>query len=177
MRTLGTGVMIEPQYQDVSGPVVKIAYLAKADFDASEYYRRLAAFVGYLGKQGKGEDGDHAAYFGPEGEAIDLDAFLAEAWRAPYCFEIIVSPGPETAPQLPMQEYVQGWMQMVWRDLGVSPRWLGVVHYDEPEHIHGQLLLIGATRWGEPFRIARPYIAEGLRARATELQALYLGDI
>ena len=177
MRTLGAGVLIEPPYQDVHGPVVKVKFLAKADFSPSEYYRRLAAFVGYLGKAGKGEAGDEAEYFGPEGEAIDLHGFLAEAWRSPYCFEIIVSPGTETAPQLPMQEFVQGWMQMVGRDLGVSPRWLGVVHYDEPEHIHGQLLLIGATRWGEPFRIARPYIAVGLCARASELVDLYGIDV
>jgi type IV secretory pathway VirD2 relaxase len=176
MRTLGTGVFIEPQYRAVNGPVVKVQFLAKADFTPQEYYRRLAAYVGYLGKEGKGEDGDAAEYFGPEGEAVDLQTFLAEAWRAPYNFEIIISPGPETAPNLPMQEYIQGWMLMVQQDLGVPLRWVGVIHHDTRD-LHSQLLLVGMSRTGQPFRISRQYIAEGLRARAAELRDLYLGEV
>jgi type IV secretory pathway VirD2 relaxase len=176
MRTLGTGVLIEPQYRAVSGPVVKVQFLAKADFTPQEYYRRLATYVGYLGKAGKGEHGESAEYFGPEGEAVDLQAFLAEAWRAPYCFELIISPGPDTAPRLPMQEYVQGWMLMVQQDLRVSLRWLATIHHDTRD-VHGQLLLIGASRQGQPFRLDRRYITEGLRSRAAELQSLYLGEL
>ena len=78
MRTRGAGVLIASEYQGVSGPVVKVQFLAKADFTPQEYYRRLAAYVGYLGQSGKGEHGDEAEYFGPEGEAIDLDTFYPD---------------------------------------------------------------------------------------------------
>jgi type IV secretory pathway VirD2 relaxase len=176
MRTLGTGVLIEPHYQAVSGPVVKVQFLAKADFTPQEYYRRLATYVGYLGKEGKGEHGESAEYFAPEGEAVDVQAFLAEAWRAPYNFEIIVSPGPDIAPNLPMQEYIQGWMLMVQQDLGVPLRWVATIHYDTRD-VHAKLLLVGMSRTGQPFRISREYIAEGLRARAAELCDLYLGEV
>lgn len=176
MRTLGTGVSIPKAYEEIRGPVVRVQYLRKWDYDGGEYYRRLVTFAGYIAKTGKGEAGDHAEHFGKDGEPVDVEAFLAEAWRAPINFEVMLSPRRDAAAHLPMQEYVQVWMQQVEADLRGPLRWIASVHYDEGSHVHAHILLIGYAQGVGPFRIASPYIMHGMRARAAEIQAWYLGD-
>jgi hypothetical protein len=172
MRTVGKGIAIPPEYQHVSRPVVRVRVLYQADYTASEWYEKLVKFSKYLVKEGKGQDGP-ATHFGPG--AADVQGFLAQAWRSPHNFQLVVSPASHDGHRLPLQEYAEVFMHQVQQDLRIPLLWLGSCHYDTDEP-HFQALLCGTSATGQVFRIARPYISDHLRSRAAEVQAWYLGD-
>jgi hypothetical protein len=108
MRTLGVSVLIDPQYREATSPVVRVLVVYRADFDAAEYYRRLATFANYLVKDGKGGD-DPEEHFGPG--AVDVPGFLAQAWCTPHNCMIMPCPDTVHGHQLPLQEFTEVWMQ------------------------------------------------------------------
>jgi type IV secretory pathway VirD2 relaxase len=74
-----------------------------------------------------------------------------------------------------MREYAEVWMQQVEADLGIRLTWIGSIHRDTDEP-HFQALMLRTSPTGAPFRIARPYISEGMRARAAEVLSWYVGN-
>jgi type IV secretory pathway VirD2 relaxase len=174
MRTLGKAVDIPPEYLGRSSPIVRVCVRRRVDFETAEWYAVNAAFTHYLSKDGKGDDGGVAEPFGPG--AQDLDTFIAEAWRAPHTFQLIVSPAQDASTRLPLREFAESLMRQYDADLGVPLMWIGAVHFDTDEP-HFQALLLGTTQTGDAFRISGHYIAEGMRARTAEVQAWYLGDV
>jgi type IV secretory pathway VirD2 relaxase len=172
MRTVGKGIAIAPKYRHVTTPVVRVRVLYRADYAASEWYEKLVKFTRYLVKDGKGQE-QPATHFGPG--AADVQAFVAQAWRSPHNFQLIVSPERAHGHRLPLQEYAEVFMQQVQQDLSLPLNWIGSCHYDTDEP-HFQALLCGTSTTGHVYRIARPYISEHLRSRAAEVQAWYLGD-
>jgi hypothetical protein len=173
MRTVGKGIAMAPEYQHVSTPVVRLRVLYQADYTASEWYEKLVKFARYLVKDGKGGT-DHAEHFGPG--AADVQAFLRLAWASVHNFQLIVSPEPEHSSQLDLREYAETFMQQVQTDLGIRLTWIGAIHRDTDQP-HFQALLVGTSPGGQPFRIARPYISEGMRARAAEVLSWYVGNV
>jgi type IV secretory pathway VirD2 relaxase len=110
-----------------------------------------------------------------EGEAVDIRAFLARLWSAPWVFKIILSPAAERSVNLPLQEYAQAWMQAVERDLHCRVDWVGGAHFDT-DTPHVQFLVSGRTRGGQTVQLDRGYISHGVRARASEILSLYKGS-
>jgi hypothetical protein len=71
----------------------------------NDHYHRLIAYTWYLRKDGKGPDGGPGEHFTREGETVDIPAFLARLWKAPWCFKIILSPAAERSVDLPLEKY------------------------------------------------------------------------
>jgi type IV secretory pathway VirD2 relaxase len=168
MRTRGAGALIPIEYQDVTSPVVRLQVI----YRPNQHYHEFAAYVAYLSKHGKGEDGGPGEHFTRDGQEPDIPAFLKRLWKTPWCFKVIVSPTTETGTHLPLRDIAQSWMQQVEADLGVKLDWVAGAHYDTDQP-HVQLLWSGRTLAGELVRIDREYIGHGLRARAAELIDLY----
>lgn len=91
MRTRGAGAAIPFAYQDVTSPVVRLPVV----YRPNQHYHELAAYVAYLAKHGKGENGGPGEHFTCDGQEPDIPAFLKRVWKAPWCFKVIVSPTTE----------------------------------------------------------------------------------
>jgi type IV secretory pathway VirD2 relaxase len=138
------------------------------------HYHEVAAYVAYLAKHGKGEDGGPGEHFDRHGSGVDIGAFLPRCWRSPWVFKVILSPPSDVGSTLPLQEYAQAWMLQVEHDLGCKIDWVAGAHFDT-DTPHVQFLWNGRTEAGVIVKIDRSYISHGLRARASEILSLYGG--
>jgi type IV secretory pathway VirD2 relaxase len=133
----------------------------------------LAHHIGYLQRDGVGQDGQDADLFGIEGDGLDARAFADACADDRHHFRFIVS--PEDAHQLEdLRAFARDLMARAACDLDTHLDWVAVDHWntDNP-HVH--ILLRGRADDGRDLVIARDYIAHGLRARAEELVGLELG--
>ncbi len=133
----------------------------------------LTQHIGYLQRDGVGQDGQRADLFGhdcdtPEGRT------LSATWEEDrHHFRFIVS--PEDAHHLEdLRAFTRDLMARAERDLGTKLDWMAVDHWntDNP-HVH--ILVRGKADDGRDLVISRDYIAHGLRARAEDLVQLELG--
>lgn len=133
----------------------------------------LARHIGYLQRDGVGQDGRDADLFGREGDSLDARAFADACADDRHHFRFIVA--PEDAQRLEdLRAFTRDLMARAERDLGTRLDWAAVDHWntDNP-HVH--ILVRGKAGDGRDLVISRDYIAHGLRARAEELVGLELG--
>jgi len=130
----------------------------------------LARHIGYLQRDGVGQDGRDADLFGREGDDLDPRTFADSCADDRHHFRFIVS--PEDAHRLEdLRAFTRDLMARVERDLGTRLDWAAVDHWntDNP-HVH--VIVRGKAGDGRDLVISRDYIAHGLRARAEELVGL-----
>lgn len=149
----------------------------------------IKARVVRLGPQGAKAAALHLAYIerdGVEKDGSPGQLYAAEAQSSPglasafdqvrdgerHQFRLIIS--PEDAGELELTEYVRSLMRRMETDLGRPLDWVAVNHYDT-DNPHAHVILRGVDREGQPLRIDRAYIANGLRWRAQELATEELG--
>jgi type IV secretory pathway VirD2 relaxase len=133
----------------------------------------LARHIGYLQRDGVGQDGQDADLFGSESDGLDPRTFADSCADDRHHFRFIVS--PEDAHRLEdLRAFTRDLMARAARDLGTRLDWVAVDHWntDNP-HVH--ILVRGRADDGRDLVIARDYIAHGLRARAEDLVSLELG--
>jgi len=73
-----------------------------------------------------------------------------------------------------LKPFVRRIMTQMEEDLGTTLDWVAVDHFNTG-HPHSHIMLRGKDDRGENLVIAREYIAQGLRARASEIATLDLG--
>jgi hypothetical protein len=169
-RPRGGGASIPLAYQGVTSPIVRVQIVC----GPTQHYAEVAAYVAYLAKHGKGEDGGAGEHFDRHGPDVEIPAFVARCMRAPWVFKVMVCPPADHSTALPLQEYAQSWMLQVEADLGCRLDWVGGAHYDT-DTPHVQFLWNGRTEAGIIVQLDRGYLTHGLRARAAEILALYGG--
>nr|WP_299657009.1 DUF3363 domain-containing protein [uncultured Tateyamaria sp.] len=133
----------------------------------------MAKHLGYLQRDGVGQDARDADMFGSERDDLDRDGFAARCEGDRHHFRFIVS--PEDAGDLEdLRAFTRDLMTRAERDLGTRLDWVAVDHWntDNP-HVH--ILLRGKADDGRDLVISRDYISQGFRARAEELVQLELG--
>ena len=133
----------------------------------------MAKHLGYLQRDGVGQDGRDADLFGSERDDLDRGGFAARCEDDRHHFRFIVS--PEDAGDLEdLRAFTRDLMARAERDLGTGLDWVAVDHWntDNP-HIH--ILVRGKADDGRDLVISRDYISRGLRARAEDLVQLELG--
>jgi hypothetical protein len=91
-RARGAGADIRSAVAQASDVVVKVQVL----YRPNDHYAELIAYVAYLAKEGKGD------HFTREGAPVDISAFLARLWKAPWCFKVILSPTPHRSSGVPL---------------------------------------------------------------------------
>ena len=133
----------------------------------------LSAHLTYLRRNGVTRDGAPGRMLDAAGDHADHKAFAERCDEDRHHFRFIVS--PEDAAELAdLRAYTRDLMATAEKDLGTRLDWIAVDHWNT-EHPHVHVLVRGRGDDGQNLVIARDYIAQGLRARASERATLELG--
>ncbi|MGY2488397.1 relaxase/mobilization nuclease domain-containing protein [Cupriavidus sp. CP313] len=134
--------------------------------------RSTAAHLHYIEREGVDRQGGAGRAYGSTTDAVDLDAFKARSQDDRHQFRFIVS--PEDGEQLEdLRTYTRHLMARMEADLGTRLEWVAVDHWNT-DNPHTHVVLRGKDDTGRDLIIARDYIAEGMRRRASELATEWL---
>lgn len=133
----------------------------------------LSAHLRYLQRDGVTQDGAPGRLFDASEGRADPNAFGARCDGDRHHFRFIVS--PEDGSELQdLKGFTRDLMHAAEKDLGTGLDWVAVEHWNTP-HPHVHILIRGVIDRGDDLVISRDYIAQGLRARASELITRELG--
>lgn len=131
------------------------------------------AHMRYIQRDGVTREGLPGELYGPATDRADGGEFLARTAGDRHQFRFIVS--AEDGAEYPdLKPYVRRLMTQVEQDLGTKLDWVAVDHFNT-ERPHTHIVLRGVDDQGDNLVIAREYISQGLRERASELVTLDLG--
>ncbi|MNZ15253.1 hypothetical protein D3C78_321990 [compost metagenome] len=135
--------------------------------------RSTLAHLRYIEREGVGRTGEPGRAYGPTTDDADLKDFEARGRDDRHQFRFIVS--AEDAEELgDLRTYTRQLMTRMEADLGTRLDWVAVDHWNT-DNPHTHIVLRGKDDTGKDLIIARDYIAEGMRARASELATDWLG--
>lgn len=135
--------------------------------------RSTLSHLRYIERDGVSREGDPGQAYGPLTDQTDLNAFEERGRDDRHQFRFIVS--PEDAEQLDdLRTYTRHLMSRMEADLGTRLDWVAVDHWNT-DNPHTHIVLRGKDDSGKDLVIARDYIAEGMRNRASELVTEWLG--
>lgn len=145
----------------------RLVHLAKAG------PRSTATHLRYIEREGVDRQGGPGHAYGPTTDAADTAAFEERGREDRHQFRFIVS--PEDSEQLDdLRTYTRHLMARMEADLGTRLDWVAVDHWNT-DNPHTHLVLRGKDDTGKDLIISRDYIAVGMRHRAAELIAEWLG--
>ncbi|TFY87722.1 DUF3363 domain-containing protein [Pseudomonas nabeulensis] len=145
----------------------RLVHLAKAGA------RSTATHLRYIEREGVGREGEPGKAYGPTTDDADLAAFEERGREDRHQFRFIVS--PEDAEQLDdLRTYTRHLMARMEADLGTRLEWVAVDHWNT-DNPHTHIVLRGRDDTGKDLIISRDYISQGMRDRASELAAEWLG--
>lgn len=156
-----------------AGPSRRVFIRVKVVMRTPNARASLKACVRYFGREGAGEDGARAVFFGPLEDRPDARAQV-DLWaddRRHY--RIVVNPedGQELAD---VRSFARRMMKQIEVDTGTPLEWLAVAHYDTGRpHLH--IILRGVRDDGRDLVFSRGYAAHGLRSRCEALTTEILG--
>jgi type IV secretory pathway VirD2 relaxase len=131
------------------------------------------AHLRYIIRGGVGYDGQPGQLYGRETDAADWREFAAAGRKDRHQFRIILA--PEDGVELgDLHAFTRDLMRDVERDLGTRLKWVAVDHWDT-DNPHTHLVVRGKDKKGRDLIIARDYITDGMRKRASELATEWLG--
>ena len=170
--TRGKGAGSSASTRTASQRVVVRARIVK--LKAGSARAQIARHLGYVERDGSGEDGTPGRAFNDVGSMGDkeLDDFADRGAEAPHQFRIIVS--PENGSDMDLETATRDLVRRMERDLGTRLDYAAVVHYDTDQH-HVHLLINGRDERGGDLVIARDYLSHGLRERAMDIATDQLG--
>ncbi|EML1093764.1 relaxase/mobilization nuclease and DUF3363 domain-containing protein [Pseudomonas aeruginosa] len=135
--------------------------------------RSTLSHLRYIKRDGVSREGDPGQAYGPLTDQADLNAFEERGREDRHQFRFIVS--AEDAEQLDdLRTYTRHLMSRMEADLGTRLDWVAVDHWNT-DNPHTHIVLRGKDDTGKDLVIARDYIAEGMRNRASELATEWLG--
>lgn len=135
--------------------------------------RSTTTHLRYIDREGVGRDGKPGKGYGPMTDEANLAAFEERGREDRHQFRFIVS--PEDAAQLEdLRTYTRHLMGRMEADLGTRLDWVAVDHWNT-DNPHTHIVLRGKDDTGKDLIIARDYIAQGMRNRASELATEWLG--
>ncbi len=135
--------------------------------------RSTLSHLRYIERDGVSREGNPGQAYGPLTDQADLNAFEERGQDDRHQFRFIVS--PEDAEQLDdLRTYTRHLMSRMEADLGTRLDWVAVDHWNT-DNPHTHIVLRGKDDTGKDLVIARDYIAEGMRNRASELATEWLG--
>lgn len=131
------------------------------------------AHMRYIQRDGVTREGLPGELYGPATDRASSDDFLKRTAGDRHQFRFIIS--AEDGAEYPdLKPYVRRLMAQVEQDLGTKLDWVAVDHFNT-ERPHTHIVLRGVDDRGDNLIIAREYISQGLRERASELVTLDLG--
>ena len=140
---------------------------------AKDGTRSTVTHLRYIEREGVGRSGEPGKAYGPTTDDADLAAFEKRGREDRHQFRFIVS--PEDAEQLDdLRTYTRHLMVRMEADLGTRLDWVAVDHWNT-DNPHTHVVLRGKDDTGKDLIISRDYIGQGMRDRASELAAEWLG--
>ena len=129
----------------------------------------------YVARESATQESDPKAVgFDSRGESIDIAARL-EGWQKAgdeRLWKLIVS--PEFGDRADMKRLTRDLVSRMEKDLGTQVEWVAAAHYNtEHPHVHVALRGIGAE--GNPLRLSKDYVKQGIREIAEDLCTRQLG--
>jgi len=135
--------------------------------------RSIAAHLRYIEREGVDRKGGPGRAYGPTSDGADLESFRERSAEDRHQFRFIVS--PEDAADIDdLRTYTRHLMARMEADLGTRLEWVAVDHWNT-DNPHTHVVLRGKDDAGKDLIIARDYIADGMRHRASELATEWLG--
>lgn len=127
----------------------------------------------YLQRDGVDQQGQPGVAYGPTDDQVDTQAFEVNSRGDRHQFRMIISP-EDAAVIGDIKTFTRDWMKRMEQDLGTRLEWVAVDHWDT-DNPHTHVVLRGKDQAGQDLIIARDYIAQGMRIRASELATAWLG--
>ena len=132
-----------------------------------------AAHLRYLQRDGTTREGERGSLYGREADQVDGKPFLERAAGDRHQFRFIVAP-EDGAQYDDLKPVVRRLMDQAEKDLGTRLDWVAVDHFNTG-HPHAHVIVRGKEETGKDLVIARDYMTQGLRARASKIVSLDLG--
>ena len=131
------------------------------------------AHLHYIQRDGVSKEHEPGQLYDAAHDEAEGKALLERSEGDRHQFRFIVS--PEDATELrDLKPFVRDLMSAMEEDLGTRLDWVAVDHFNT-EHPHTHIVLRGKDELGKDLVIARDYIAQGMRRRASEILTLELG--
>lgn len=127
----------------------------------------------YIEREGVGARGESGHAYDCTNDNVDLDALQKRGADDRHQFRLIVAPEDGVA-LADLKTYTRQLMRQVETDLGTRTDWIAVDHWNT-DNPHTHIVLRGKEQNGNDLVIARDYIAQGFRERASELATMWLG--
>ncbi|MGZ9085765.1 MAG: relaxase/mobilization nuclease domain-containing protein, partial [Rhodoplanes sp.] len=135
--------------------------------------RAADAHLRYLQRDGVTRDGEPGRVYSAIQDRADGEAFVRRGREDRHQFRFIVA--PEDGAELgSLPAFTRSLMDQMEQDLGTRLDWVAVDHHNTG-HPHSHVVVRGVTEDGKILNIAGDYIADGIRARASEIVTLELG--
>lgn len=151
----------------IKSRIVKLAGQRSGGLGAARAHLR------YIQRDGVSKEHEPGRLYDANGDDADGGAFLERSDGDRHQFRFIVS--PEDATELgDLKPFVRDLMRTMESDLGTRLDWVAVDHFNTG-HPHTHIVLRGRDDQGKDLVIARDYISNGMRRRASELLTLELG--
>ena len=135
--------------------------------------KSVAMHLKYIERDGVTPDGGKGHAYGRDVDHADTRQFAERCRDDRHQFRFIVS--PEDAMQLgDLREFTRTLMQQMEKDFETRLEWVAVDHWDTANP-HTHVVLRGKDQHRRDLVIAREYISDGMRLRASELATEWLG--
>ena len=131
------------------------------------------AHLRYLQRDGTTREGERGSLYGRDTDQIDGKPFLERSAGDRHQFRFIVAP-EDGAHYDDLKPVIRRLMDQAEKDLGTKLDWVAVDHFNTG-HSHAHVIVRGKDETGKDLVIARDYMTQGLRARASEIVSLDLG--
>lgn len=132
-----------------------------------------SAHLRYLQRDGTTREGERGSLYGRDADQVDGKPFLERSAGDRHQFRFIVAP-EDGAQYDDLKPVVRRLMDQAEKDLGTKLDWVAVDHFNTG-HPHSHVIVRGKDETGKDLVIARDYMTQGLRARASEIVSLDLG--
>lgn len=133
----------------------------------------VQAHLRYIAREGVTRDSGRGVAYDARDDGVDLAAFGQRGRGDRHQFRFIVA--PEDAAELAdLQRFTRELMEQMEVDLGSRLDWVAVDHWDT-DNPHTHVVLRGRHQTGHDLVIAREYIGQGMRHRASQLATDWLG--
>jgi len=132
-----------------------------------------AAHLRYVQRDGVTRSGDPGELYDARGDVADGRAFLDRTGDDRHQFRFIVSP-EDGAQYEDLKSVTRRLMSQMETDLGTGLDWVAVDHFNTG-HPHTHILVRGKDDNDKDLIIARSYITDGIRERASDIVSFDLG--
>lgn len=149
--------------------VVKV-HIARAKAGKSGAF---GAHLKYIERDGVGRQSERGQLYDRSNDAADGDAFRERSADDKRQFRLVISPEDGSIFN-DLKENTRSLMARVESDLDRSLDWIAVDHFNTG-YPHTHVVIRGKALDGRDLVIARDYLMEGLRLRASELATEHLG--